>query len=212
MASKSNVVRLKRRSPIAENGKVTPPKRVANAKRRTREHLIPSEVERVIKAASRVGRHGPRDAALVQVMYRHGLRVSELVALRWDQVDLKQGLLHVNRVKNGVPSTHPLRGPELRALRQLQRDYPGVYVFSTERGGPMTTATATVRKMVAKGGEFARLTFPIHPHMLRLRLLLQTGKRRSRHTGAAPIPLGIRTSTTHGAVYRTCAQIDSRTS
>ena len=98
-------------------------------------------------------------------MYRHGFRVSEVVALRWDQIDLKQGLMHVNRVKNGVPSTHPVRGPELRALRQLQRDYPGPYVFSTERGGPMTTAT--VRKMVARAGEVAKLSFPIHPHMLR---------------------------------------------
>ena len=71
----------------------------------------------------------------------------------------------MNRVKNGVPSTHPLRGPELRALRQLQRDYPGVYVFTTARGGPMTTAT--VRKMVARAGEVAKLPFSIHPHMLR---------------------------------------------
>jgi type 1 fimbriae regulatory protein FimE len=90
----------------------------------------------VIKASSRVGRHGPRDAALIQVTYRHGVRVSEVVAVRWDQVGLKQGLLHVNRLKNGVPSTHPLRRLKLRALRQLQRDYPGPYVFSTERGGP----------------------------------------------------------------------------
>jgi type 1 fimbriae regulatory protein FimE len=165
MARKSNVVRLKRRSPIAENGKVSPPKRVPNSERRSREHLTPSEVERVIKAAGRVGRHGARDASIVQVMYRHGLRVSELVALRWDQIDLKQGLLHVKRLKNGVASTHPLRGPELRALRQLQREYPGVYVFSTERGGPMTAAT--VRKMIARAGELAKLPFPIHPHMLR---------------------------------------------
>ena len=165
MARKSEAGPRKRRSPIAENGKVSPPKRVANTERRTREHLTPGEVERVIKAANRVGRHGARDAALVQVMYRHGLRVSELVALRWDQIDLKQGLLHVNRLKNGVPSTHPVRGPELRALRQLQRDYPGAYVFSTERGGPMTTAT--VRKMVTRAGEVAKLSFPIHPHMLR---------------------------------------------
>jgi len=98
-------------------------------------------------------------------MYRHGFRVSEVVALRWDQIDLKQGLMHVNRVKNGVPSTHPVRGPELRALRQLQRDYPGPYAFSTERGGPMTTST--VRKLLARAGELAKLAFPIHPHMLR---------------------------------------------
>jgi type 1 fimbriae regulatory protein FimB/type 1 fimbriae regulatory protein FimE len=119
----------------------------------------------MVKAAGSTGRHGQRDSTLLLVAYRHGLRVSELVALRWDQVDLTQGLLHVSRLKNGVPSTHPLRGLELRALRRLKRDYEGPYVFATERGGPMTTAT--VRKIVARAGELAKLPFPVHPHMLR---------------------------------------------
>jgi integrase len=136
-----------------------------NAERRSREHLTPDEVEKLTKAAGQVGRHGARDAALIRLTYRHGLRVSEAVALRWDQIDLKQGLVHVNGLKNGVSSTHPLRGPELRSLRQLQRDYPGAYVFATERGGPMTTAT--VRKLLARSGQLAKLPFPIHPHMLR---------------------------------------------
>jgi len=56
------------------------------------------------------------------LVYRHGLRVGELVALRWEQVDLTAGLLHVTRLKRGLPSTHPLRGPEIRALRRLQRE------------------------------------------------------------------------------------------
>jgi type 1 fimbriae regulatory protein FimE len=100
------------------------------------------------------------------IAYRHGFRVSELVALRWDQVDMKAGALHVNRLKHGSPSVHPVRGPELRALRRLQRDYPATpYVFVSERGGPMTDSN--VRKMVARAGAFARISFPVHPHMLR---------------------------------------------
>jgi type 1 fimbriae regulatory protein FimB/type 1 fimbriae regulatory protein FimE len=135
--------------------------------RASREHLTPQEVEKLIRAAGRVGRHGHRDATLILIAYRHGLRVSELVALRWDQVDLEQGLLHVSRLKNGVPSTHPLRGPEIRALRRLRRDYPdsASYVFKTERGGPLTDSG--VRKIVARAGEAAQLGFPVHPHMLR---------------------------------------------
>lgn len=164
MSGRSNVVPMKRARQNTENGKV-PPKRLANAARRPREYLTPDEVQRVIKAAGRVGRHGKRDSALITLAYRHGLRVAEIVALRWDHIDLKQDLLHVARVKNGVPSSHPLRGPELRFLRQLQRDYPGPYVFSTERRGPMTAAT--VRKIVARAGDLAYLSFPIHPHMLR---------------------------------------------
>lgn len=143
-----------------------PPRKPRNAERRSREFLTPAEVDDLIKAAEAVGRHGHRDATMVMVAYRHALRVSELIALRWDQVDLTQGLLHVRRRKNGNPSTHPLHGPELRALRRLQRDYPGSpYVFTGERKGPLTDST--VRKMVARAGVAAGLEFPVHPHMLR---------------------------------------------
>ena len=99
-------------------------------------------------------------------MYGHGLRVSELVALRWDQVDLDTGQSHVNRKKNGTPSTHPLGGKEIRALRRLKRDYPPIqYVFVTERKGPMTDSG--VRKLIARAGQEAEFDFPVHPHMLR---------------------------------------------
>jgi type 1 fimbriae regulatory protein FimB/type 1 fimbriae regulatory protein FimE len=143
-----------------------PPRRQRNADVRSREHLTPDEVERLITAAGKVGRHGHRDATLLLMAYRHGLRVSELVALKWDQINLQAGLLHVCRLKNGMPSTHPLRGPELRALRRLQRENEGgVYLFMTERGSPITTAT--VRKLVQRSGHLAGLGENIHPHMLR---------------------------------------------
>lgn len=88
-------------------------------------------------AARKVGRHRHRDATLILIAYRHALRVSELIALRWDQVDLKQGLLHVSRLKNGTPSVHPIRGPEIRALRRLQREYSETpYLSSLSEVGP----------------------------------------------------------------------------
>jgi hypothetical protein len=93
-----------------------------NSASRTREHLTPDEVERMIAAAHQAGgRVAERDALLIMMAFRQGLRVSELAGLRWDQIDLKAGVLHVARRKNGSPSTHPLRGPELRALVQLDR-------------------------------------------------------------------------------------------
>ena len=143
-----------------------PPPKQPNAERRSREHLTPAEIERLVAAAQRLGRHGHRDATMILLAYRHGLRVSELVSLRREQVDLRQGLLHVRRRKNGLPSTHPLRGPELRALRELFRDDPETaYVFVSERRRPMTAAT--FRKLIARAGEAAGLGMPIHPHMLR---------------------------------------------
>ena len=92
--------------------------------------------------------------------------MSELIALRWDQVDLTQGVLHVTRVKRGTPSTHPLRGPELRSLRRLRREYPDTsYLFVSERGAPLTASS--VRRVVARAGWEAGIEFPVHPHMLR---------------------------------------------
>lgn len=150
----------------SKNGNVALPRGCPNKELRSREHLTPSEVEQLVAAVGASGRHQGRDRTLLTLMYRHGLRVTEAISLRWDQVDLKTGLLHVNRLKNGVPSTHPLRGPELRALRQLRREWPdSPYLFVTERGGPMTSSN--VRKLVTRASVAAGLPFPAHPHMLR---------------------------------------------
>jgi integrase len=105
-------------------GAMSPPSKVPNAERRSREHLTAVEIDRLIAAAHRLGRHGHRDATMILLAYRHGLRVSELVSLRREQLDLRQGRLHVRRRKNGLPSTYPLRGPELRSLREVLREYP----------------------------------------------------------------------------------------
>lgn len=144
-----------------------PPKKVTNLEKRSREHLFPQEVEAMIKAAKSVGRHGNRDATLILLAYRHGLRISELVALRWEQVDFSNGTIYINRLKHGISSTHPLRGKELRALRQLKRDYPNSpYLFVSERGTVMAAATA--RRIISRAGTLAELPVsPVHPHMLR---------------------------------------------
>ncbi len=143
-----------------------PPKKVSNLEKRTREHLLPHEVEAMIKAAKAVGRHGNRDSTLILLAYRHGLRVSELVALRWEQIDFGSGTIYINRLKQGVSSTHPLRGPELRALRQVLREYPNSpYLFVSERGAAMASATA--RGIIERAGVLAGLPFSVHPHMLR---------------------------------------------
>jgi type 1 fimbriae regulatory protein FimE len=141
-----------------------PPRRRTNAESRSREYLTESEVDKLVKAAEKVGRHGHRDATLILIAYRHALRVSELVSLRWDAIDLAKGFVHVNRLKNGRDGTHPLSGREMRALRRLKREYPDTpHVFVSERGGPMTASN--VRKMLTRAGE--GLGMPVHPHMLR---------------------------------------------
>ena len=156
---------LKLVAPAIEKRTVTPG-RQPNAAYRTREHLTEAEIERLIGAA-KDNRHGHRDATMVLVAYRHGLRVSELVDLRWTQVDFDKATLHVRRVKAGTPSTHPIMGDEMRALRRLQReqDPKSPFVFTSERGSPFTTAGFS--RLVERAGVAARLGFPAHPHMLR---------------------------------------------
>src|SRR4051794_35834575 len=106
---------------------------------RGREHLTHDEVAKLAAAASAVGRHGFRDALMVRTAYRHGLRVSGLVALRRDQLDLDGGRMNVRRVKRGTDATHPMDGREVREFRRLLREGPeGAHVFVSERGGPLT--------------------------------------------------------------------------
>src|ERR1700730_12546927 len=141
----------------------TLPKRLANSAYRVREYLTEKEVDRLIDEAKKRGRNVARDAAAILLAYRHGLRATELCSLRWSQIDLKHGHLHVNRAKGGIESVHPLHGPELRALRPLQGQSP--YVFVTEAGTPVTTAWFL--RMIQRTGKAAKLEFPVHPHMLR---------------------------------------------
>jgi type 1 fimbriae regulatory protein FimB/type 1 fimbriae regulatory protein FimE len=137
--------------------------RKPNAEYRPREYLTEGEVEKLIDTARKRGRNGSRDAAAILLAYRHGLRAQELCQLRWSQIDLRHGRLHVNRAKGGQESVHPLCGPELRALRPLQGQSP--YVFTTEAGTPVTTAWFL--RMVQRTGVAAKMPFAIHPHMLR---------------------------------------------
>ena len=143
-----------------------PPRRQLNKSLRTREYLTRPEIDQLRNAAKKTGRHGQRDDALILIMFRHGLRVSEAITLRWEQVDFKQGLLHVRRIKNGLPSTHPLRGVELRVLRALQRRSQNTpYVFMSEQQSPLTARS--VRHIIARAGKQANLGLSVHPHMLR---------------------------------------------
>jgi type 1 fimbriae regulatory protein FimB/type 1 fimbriae regulatory protein FimE len=157
-------------APVTVNGTVAgrrrPPPRQRNVQVRAREYLTDSEVDRLIKVAGS-NRYGHRNATMILVAYRHGLRVAELVTLRWDAIDLGHGRLHVSRVKGSSESVYPLSGRELRALRRLKREQEpaSAFIFTSERGAPFTPAG--FRKMIARLGVAAGFDFPVHPHMLR---------------------------------------------
>ena len=149
-----------------EADSTTPPTIVNSSVGRTREYLTAAEIETLIAAARKSSRYGHRDATMILIAYRHGLRASEVCDLQWHQVELTAGRLHVRRSKRGTPSVHPIQGDELRALRRLQREQPpGPHVFTSERGGPMTPKS--FHTLIARLGERAGMPFPIHPYMLR---------------------------------------------
>jgi integrase len=161
MPAKSN---LRLVQPTAKKRAVAP-RRQPNRELRSREHLTETEVEKLIEAA-KDNRYGHRDATMILVAYRHGLRASEVCDLEWSQIDFAAATLHVRRVKNGKPTTHPIRGDELRALRRLHREAPkSSFVFVSERGGPFTTDS--FNWLVKRAAQKVGLPFQVHAHMLR---------------------------------------------
>jgi type 1 fimbriae regulatory protein FimB/type 1 fimbriae regulatory protein FimE len=151
-------------APAIEKRTVTP-RRAKNADLRTREYLTGQEVEALMDGA-RQNRHGHRDATMILIAFRHGLRASETVDLRWDQVGFNRAVLHVRRAKGGTPSVHPLGGVEMRALRRLQRESAtSPFVFISERAAPFTTAGFA--RMIQRAAARAELGLKVHPHMLR---------------------------------------------
>lgn len=150
-------------SPRTENRTVTPLRR-PNSELRPREHLTEREVESLIETAKQ-NRNGQRDAAMILVCYRHGLRVSELCELQWSDVEFETATLHLRRSKGGAPGTHPLLGDELRALRVLKREAKSPYIFVSERGSPFTVAGFA--KLIERVGIAASMPFKCHPHQLR---------------------------------------------
>src|SRR5262249_37049044 len=151
-----------------------------------RRYLTEREVERLMDCARKYGRYGHRDATMILVAYRHGLRASEICDLQWQQIELSEGRLHVHRVKSGIPSVHPIRGDEMRALRKLRRDYPtDAHVFVSERGGPISPIG--FHRLIQRLGEAAEMPFPIHPHMLRHACGFKLANDGPRHAGLAAL-------------------------
>jgi integrase len=161
----------------------SPPRRKPNSEFRKREYLTVGEMNAILKAV-RKNRYGVRDYCLVLLMARHGLRVSEAIILKVEQVDFANSSLYVKRLKGSKSNSHPLSGTEMRAIRALLKKQPTTtWLFLSNRQAPMTRGN--VQQIFAKAGKDAGLPFRVHP-------------RQARHyTGWAlcnrPNPVDIRT-------------------
>jgi len=140
--------------------------RKANADYRVREHLTEAEMNKLM-AALKTNRHGHRDWLIALLIYRHGLRVSEACDLRWDDIDLSKRTIIVRRLKGSTDSSHYLERDELAGLKRLRRESKprSAYVFVNERGQPF--GRMGIARMIERAGETAKLSFPIHVHMIR---------------------------------------------
>jgi type 1 fimbriae regulatory protein FimB len=147
------------------------PARKKNTGRREagRSHLTGLEVGKLI-AATRGNRNEARDRCLLLLMFRHGLRVSEACRLKLEQVNTQSRQLHIVRLKHGLPTSQPLRGDELKAIRawlkQRARMNPtGKAFFVSEQRKPLHRST--VNLILDTCSNAAALPFSAHPHMLR---------------------------------------------
>jgi type 1 fimbriae regulatory protein FimB len=132
--------------------------------RAKKDYLTEPEIQRLLDAAKR-SRHGGRDHLIVLLMFRHGLRVSELVGLRRDDVDLAQSRLWVSRLKGGLSVEQPIAGDELRAIKRylVVRKDKLPWLLVSERGTQLVRQA--VNYVLKEAGRRAKLE--VHPHMLR---------------------------------------------
>lgn len=134
-----------------------------------RKYLTESEIDAFLKAARKT-KNGVRDYCMILMAFRHGLRVSELIDMRLDQIDIENSRFEPRRLKGGSNSPQPIEGDELRAIRAWMRERSTHHlchsplVFLSNRG-PMTRQA--VNYLCAVIGRKAGIAIKVHPHMLR---------------------------------------------
>lgn len=144
----------------------------ARPRRKLPKSLSIDEVDRLLNAPDVHDDTGLRDKAMLETLYACGLRVSELISVRVNEVNLSAGFLRCLG-KGGKERVVPIGEVAvewIRAYIQSARprcDFDGrsEYLFLTRQGGPMSRVMfwKIIRKYAAKAGITSRLT----PHVLR---------------------------------------------
>lgn len=144
------------------------PTRKKNKEYRSREHLTLDEVNELIEVAECGRKFRLRNSLIVLMLFRHGLRISELCDLKWDAILWKEKKIYINRSKNGLSGEHPLKDDEYEKLLDIRHSNnikSSNYIFTGERGEQLKEQSIT--RLIKRLGEKSMLGFPVHPHQLR---------------------------------------------
>ena len=134
--------------------------------------LSPAQVEALLAAPNRGDPLGLRDAAMLELIYSSGLRVSELVTLPLRAVDAEVGLIHV-RGKGDKERLVPVSETAVTLIRRYLREARVLHdpsgevpeVFLSRRGGPMTRQNLWQR--LQRYAKQAGVPGKVSPHVLR---------------------------------------------
>lgn len=172
MANTSNVVSIDQGLISGKNRRKKPYAAKAHAKKKSdpyfsnqspsKQTLSSQQVEQMVKVAMR-SRHGSRDAALILLAYQHGLKVSELINLKWEHIDFENKSLLVSRLKNGDETLQTLAEREIKLLKELAIENDEL-VFMSQRRSKMTSLH--VRNIIKHAGEEAGFKMSVYPAML----------------------------------------------
>lgn len=142
--------------------------RTINDELRGKRHLSPIEVTQICKSIRKGSRYPDRDELMTLMTFFHGLRVGELVNLKWQHADLKTGQISIKRLKQGIDTLHPISDKrELMLLKRLHKEQGkpvAGFIFKTERG--TAVSSNGFQKMFSKFSEIA-LSVKWNAHALR---------------------------------------------
>jgi len=142
-------------------------------KPRRREYLAAEEIERLLAATKSSSRNPVRNYCMLLLMFRHGLRVSELCSIKLSDIDVDAKTFHVKRLKGCDSGPHEFYNGESQGVKAwlIERSKMNPpescdTLFISERRKPLSRVTVWLMiNQVAQAAGLEHLD--VHPHMLR---------------------------------------------
>jgi len=102
---------------------------------------------------------------IIKLLYGAGLRVSEIVSLKKDNLNFEEALIHIKLAKGGKDRFVKIPESISKELKEFSNLEAGKYLFESNRGGRLTTAT--IQAILKNAARKAGLKKRVYPHLLR---------------------------------------------